>query len=159
MIEIKEYKEKYAKEMSEIIQDNMYKINIKDHGKEVIDKLSKHFTEDQIKKNFHNRTKCFVAVDGNKVVGTASIDKFKGDESRTKYIILTVFVKIEKHRQGIGKSLIEKIEQYAKSIGAKELVIPASIYGVEFYHKLGYDYYDGKKELNEDKEYILVKYL
>lgn len=27
------------------------------------------------------------------------------------------------------------------------------------YRKLGYDYLNGKKELNEDKEYTLVKYL
>lgn len=159
MIVIKEYKEEYAKEMSEIIITNMYEINIKDHGKEVIDRISKHFTEDEIKKNFPNRTKCFVAIKDNKVVGTASITKFRGDETGRKYIILTVFVKIENHYQGIGKMLMHEIEKYAKSIGARELIIPASIYGCEFYRKLGYDFLDGKKELNEDKEYTLVKYL
>ena len=41
MVEIKEYQEEYAKEMSNIIITNMYEINIKDHGKEIIDKLSK----------------------------------------------------------------------------------------------------------------------
>ena len=159
MIEIKEYKEEYAKEMSEIIITNMYEINIKDHGKEVIDRISKHFTEEEIKKNFPNRTKCFVALEKDKVVGTASITNFRGDETGRKYIILTVFVKIENHRQGIGKMLIQEIERYAKSIGAKELIIPSSIYGCEFYRKLGYDFLDGKKEVNEDKEYTLVKYL
>ena len=44
MIEIVEYQDKYAKELSEIILDNMYKINIKEHGKDVIDRLSKQFT-------------------------------------------------------------------------------------------------------------------
>lgn len=158
MIEIKEYKEEYAKEMSEIILNNMYEINVKDHGKEVIDRISKHFTEEEIKNNFPNRTKCFVAVENNKVVGTASISKFRGDETGGKYIILTVFVKMENHHQGIGKMLIQEIEKYAKSIGVKELVIPASIYGCEFYRKLGYNYLDGKKEMNEDREYMLVKY-
>jgi predicted N-acetyltransferase YhbS len=159
MIEIKEFNEKYAKEMSDIIITNMYEINIKDHGKDVIDRLSKHFTEEKIKKNFPNRTKCFVAVENNKVVGTASLNKFIGDESETKYIILTVFVKIENHHQGIGTMLIKEIERYAESIGATQLVIPASIYGCDFYRKLGYDYLNGNKELNEDKEYTLVKYL
>ena len=55
--------------------------------------------------------------------------------------------------------LIKKIENYAKSIGVKELYILASIYGCEFYRKLGYDYLNDKKELNKDKEYTLVKYL
>lgn len=159
MVEIKEYQEKYAKEMSDIIITNMYEINIKDHGKEIIDKLSKHFTEEEIKKNYPNRVQNYVAIEENEVVGTIGINKLRGDETGTKYIILTLFVKIEKHHQGIGTMLIKKIEEYAKSIGAKELYIPASIYGCEFYRKLGYDYLDGKKELNEDKEYTLVKYL
>ncbi len=159
MIEIKEYEEKYAKEISNIIITNMYEINIKDHGKEIIDRLSKHFTEEEIKNNYPNRKKNYVAIEENEVVGTISINNLRGDNTGTKYIILTVFVKIEKHRQGIGTMLVKKIEYYAKSVGAKELYIPASIYACEFYRKLGYDYLDGKKELNEDKEYTLVKYV
>ena len=103
MIEIVEYKNEYAKDLSEIILDNMYKINIKEHGKDIIDRISKYFTEDEIKKNFPQRTKCLVALKNEKVVGTASIDRYKGDKTGKKYIVLTVFVKIKNHRQGIGK--------------------------------------------------------
>lgn len=157
MIEIVEYQNKYAKELSEIILSNMYKINIKEHGKDVIDRISKHFTEDEIRKNFPNRTKCLVALKDNEVVGTASIDKYRGDETGEKYVILTVFVKMQNHNQGIGKKLIENIEDLAINIGCKELVIPASVYACEFYRKFGFDYLDGKKIQNEDKEYILIK--
>ncbi len=157
MIEIVEYKDEYAKELSEIILSNMYKINIKEHGKDVIDKISKHFTEDEIKKNFSNRTKCLVALKDNEVVGTASIDKYRGDETGKKYIILTVFVKMQNHHQGIGRKLIENIEDIAINIGCKELIIPSSVYACEFYRKFGFDYLDGKKIQNEDKEYILIK--
>lgn len=38
------------------------------------------------------------------------------------------------------------------------MIIPSSIYGCEFYRKLGFDYYNNDKSLNEDKEYTLVKY-
>ena len=157
MIKIVEYKDEYAKELSEIILSNMYQINIKDHGKDVIDKISKNFSEDEIKKNFPNRTRCLVALKDNEVVGTASIDKYKGDETGKKYIILTVFVKIQNHHQGIGRKLIEEIENIAINIGCKELIIPASVYACEFYRKLGFDYLDNKKIQNEDKEYILIK--
>ncbi len=157
MIEIVEYKNEYAKALSEIILSNMYKINIKEHGKDVIDKISKHFTEDEIKKNFPNRTKCLIALKDNKVVGTASIDKYRGDETGEKYIILTVFVKMQNHHQGIGRKLIAKIEDIAINIGCKELVIPSSVYACGFYRKFGFDYLDGKKIQNEDKEYILIK--
>ena len=115
--------------------------------------------EEEIKKNYPKRIKNYVAIEDNKVVGTISIDRLRGDETGKKYIILTLFVKLEKHNQGIGTTLIKKIEEYAKTINAKEVYIPASIYGCEFYRKLGYDYLDGKKEQNKDKEYTLVKYL
>ena len=157
MIEIVEYKNEFAKELSEIILNNLYKINIKEQGKNVIDKISKQFTEEEIKKNFQKRVKCLVALKNNKVVGTASIDRFRGDETGKKYIILTVFVKIENHNQGIGKKLIKKIEDIANTIGCKELVILSSVYACEFYRKFGFDYIDGKKIQNEDKEYTLVK--
>ena len=122
-------------------------------------KEGKDFTEEEIKKNYPKRIKNYVAIEKNEVVGTISISNLRGDDTGTKYIILTLFVKMEKHYQEIGTMLINKIEDYAKSIGAKELYVPASIYGCEFYRKLGYDYLEGKKELNEDKEYTLVKYL
>lgn len=157
MIEIVEYKNEYAKDLSEIILSNMYKINIKEHGRSVIDRISKHFTEDEIKNNFPNRTKCLVALKDNEVVGTASIDRYKGDKTGKKYIILTVFVKIKNHHQGIGRKLIENIEDIAVNIGCKELVITASVYACEFYRKFGFDYLDGKKIQNEDKEYLLTK--
>lgn len=158
MVKIEEYNENYAKQMSDIILSNMYQINIKDHGKEIIDKIAPRFTEEEIKKNFSHRTKCFVAIENNIVIGTASIDKFRGDNTNKKYIILTVFVRIENHHQGIGKMLIQKIEEYAIENSIEEIIIPASVYACEFYRKLGYDYLDGKKEQNEDKEYMLVKY-
>lgn len=157
MFEIVEYNNDYAKELSEIVLDNMYKINIREHGKDVIDKIAKHFTVEEIKKNFPNRTKCLVALEDNEVVGTASIDRFKGDTTGEKYILLTVFVKMDNHHQGIGKKLIKSIEEIAVNIGCKELVVPASVYACEFYRKFGFDYLDGKKIQNEDKEYILVK--
>ena len=70
--------------------------------------------EEEIKKNYPKRTKSYIAIEENKVVGTISIDKLRGDSTGTKYIILTVFVKTENHHQGIGTMLIKKIENYLK---------------------------------------------
>ena len=55
--------------------------------------------------------------------------------------------------------LIEKVEEYAKQVGAKELIIPASVYGCDFYKKMGYDYYQGITTTNKNGEYILSKIL
>lgn len=158
MIEIKEYDNKYAQEMSNIIIQNLLKVNSKDYGLEFVKKSVKDFTHEEIKKNFPKRTKVFVALENDKVVGTAGLDKsWYNDDA--EYWILTVFVDIAHHKQGIGKMLIQEIEKYAHEINAKKLIIPASITGCEFYHKLGYEYANGKKELNKEKMYIMGKIL
>lgn len=158
MIEIKEYDNKYAEEMSKIIIQNLLEVNSKDYGLEFVKKSVKEFTPEEIMRNFPKRTKVFVALEDNKVIGTAGLNKswYNGDG---EYWILTVFVDIKHHKKGIGRMLIEEIEKYARQINAKKLVIPASIAGCEFYHKLGYKYANGKKELNEGQMYIMEKYL
>ena len=158
MVEIINYDNKYAEDISRIIIQNLLEINSKDYSLEFVKKTSEEFTLDEIKKNFPKRTKVFISLENDEVVGTASLDKswYNNDG---EYWILSVFVDISHHNQGIGKMLINKVEQFAKTISEKKLVIPASITGCEFYHKLGYEYKNGKKELNEENMYIMEKYL
>ena len=158
MIEIKEFENKYAEAISKIVVQNLLEINSKDYGIEYCQNSTKEFTVDKIIENFNKRTKVFVALENNIVVGTAGLDKSWYNDNG-EYWILTVFIDIAHHKQGIGKMLIQKIEDFAKEKKFKKLVIPASITGCEFYHKLGYEYKNGKKELNEDKMYIMEKYL
>ena len=55
--------------------------------------------------------------------------------------------------------LIKKIEEFAATLPIKKLVIPASITAHQFYYKLGYQYKDEKKELNDEDMYIMEKLL
>lgn len=158
MITIASYEDKYAEAISRIIIQNLLEINSKDYGIEFCKNSAKDFTVDKIKEDFNKRTKVFVALENNSVVGTAGIDKSWYNDDR-EYYILSVFVDVTHHKQGIGKMLIQKVEEFAREIDAKKLVIPASIAGAEFYHKLGYEYANGKKELNEHKMYIMEKFL
>lgn len=156
MIEIKEYNDKYAEEISKIVVQNMLEVNSKDYGLEYCQNSAKAFTVTKVLENFNKRTKVFIALENDVVVGTAGLDKsWYNDDG--EYWILTVFVDIAHHKQGIGKMLIHKIEEFAKKMNFKKLVIPASITACEFYHKLGYKYKNDKKELNKDKMYIMEK--
>lgn len=75
MIEIKEYKSEYAEAMSKIVINNLLEVNSKDYGMEYVQKSVKEFTVPEIQNNFPRRTKVFVALENNTVVGTASLDK------------------------------------------------------------------------------------
>ena len=158
MITITQYHDKYAEELSRIIIQNLMEINSKDYGIEFCKNSAKDFTVEKIKEDFNKRTKVFVALEDGAVIGTAGLDKsWYNDDG--EYYILSVFVDVSHHKRGIGKMLMKKVEEYARKINVKKLVIPASIAGAEFYHKLGYEYSNGKKELNEDKMYIMEKLL
>ena len=52
MIEIKEYDNKYAEEISKIIMQNLLEVNSKDYGMEYVKKFAKEFTPEEIKMNF-----------------------------------------------------------------------------------------------------------
>ena len=145
MLKIVEYKEKYLEQISNIIIQDLLTVNSKDYGMERVKKMAEDFTVEKLQNSLSKRKKVFVALIDDNVVGTAGIDKswYSDDE----YWILTVFVKPENHGQGIGKKLIEKIEEYATTLPVKKLIIPASITAHKFYYKLGYKYKDGKKNL------------
>ena len=157
MLKIVEYKEKYLEQISNLIIQDLLTVNSNDYGIERVKKMAEDFTVEKLQNSLSKRKKVFVALLDNNVVGTAGIDKswYSDDE----YWILTVFVKPENHGQGIGKKLIEKVEEYATTLPVKKLIIPASITAHEFYYKLGYKYKDGKKELNDEDMYIMEKNL
>ena len=157
MLKIVEYKEKYLEQISNLIIQDLLTVNSNDYGIERVKKMAEDFTVEKLQNSLNKRKKVFVALIDDNVVGTAGIDKswYSDDE----YWILTVFVKSENHGQGIGKKLIEKVEEYATTLPVKKLIIPASITAHEFYYKLGYRYKDGKKELNDEDMYIMEKNL
>ena len=148
MIEIKEYNENYVEQISTIIIRNLLEINVKDYGVEKVQELAKDFTVEKLKDALKNRKKVFVAIKDN-----IDASWYNPDE----YYILTVFVKPEKHGEGIGRLLIKAIENYAIHSNFRKLIIPASITAHEFYYKLGYRYKDDQKILNEDNMYLMEK--
>jgi len=156
MIEIKEYEEKYVQEISDIIIKNLMEININDYGLEKVTEMSKDFEVSKLKNDLKNRTKVFVALKNGKVVGTAGLDKSWYNPD-SEYWILTVFVNPENHGEHIGQLLMQAIEDFAKTIPAKKLVVPASLTAHKFYNKLGYNY--TTNEPNDDGMYILEKNL
>lgn len=153
-----DYTNNYAEQISKIIITDLLEINSKDYGIDFVKNHAEKFTATKVMEIFPMRTKTFVALENDTVVGTASLDK-SWHNNDGEYWILSVFVHKDYHKKGIGKMLIHQIEDYARKINAKKLVIPASITACEFYIKLGYKYKDGLKKLNADKMYIMEKIL
>src|SRR5262249_60937901 len=71
----------------------------------------------------------FVAVEGNAIVGTASLG---GDQ------VHAVFVHPVRQGRGIGKRLMEAVESAARARGERGLVLYASVSAVPFYEAGGW---------------------
>ena len=98
----------------------------------------------------------YVAEENNVIVGCGAIGPYwdKTDESS----LFTIFVLPEYQGRRIGRRIVETLEKDEYALRAKRIEIPASITGLEFYKKLGYDYKDNVTVPDEEGLYRLEKY-
>lgn len=87
----------------------------------------------------------FLAVSGDKVVGSASCQKHMSPfpeiikpEFRQHGYIWSVFVEPDHRRQGLAKRLTDHAVRYLRSIGCTTIVIHASDAGEAVYESLGF---------------------
>ena len=118
-----------------IIHRGLREINGKDYPAERIEEYCAYFTLEKIKSQADS-AHMYVAVSGNKIVGTGFIAPYWGNE--TESILLTIYVLPERIGQGIGSAIINALEQDEYFVRANRIEIPSSITAVKFYQKLGY---------------------
>ncbi len=79
------------------------------------------------------------AFDQRKMIGMITL--------RNEMHISLLFVDRSYHRHGVGRALVERMADYAKTeLGQERLTVNASPYGVGFYHKIGF------KDLEPEKQ-------
>ena len=97
-----------------------------------------------IKDRINNKeSKIFFAInDTNEAIGFVQLYETFGSLHLGKIIILyDLYVKEEFRKHGIGKKLMEKSEEYAKSIGAKGIELSTAkdnLSAQSLYEKIGY---------------------
>lgn len=97
-----------------------------------------------------NKRKMYVALDDNRIVGTASIDYDT---------ILGVFVDLQYRNQGVEDALVSLLEEVAENNGFKHIKIEAGTDAVKLYERLGYKAMD-EVSSNELGQFALMeKYL
>lgn len=149
------YREQDAEEIVSLIARNFREVNVRDYGAEAMEALAASHDVNWFK-GVAAYANVYVFWNEGKIVGVGSISSFWG--SPTESILLTVFVLPELHRQGIGNFIIDTLENDELFLRADRIEIPASITAVEFYRKRGYDYKNGKQELDDEQHYRLEKF-
>ena len=147
---IKEYEDKYLENVKDLLVElEEYIVSIdEDHldqvGQDYRDKMALIDLQ-EIKEN---NGKCYLAIDNNKVVGLIMgiVIAYK-EEDYLDYKcpksgnITELIISKGYRKHGIGNLLIEKLEQYFKSIGCKYIHVDVFAYNknaIKFYSQKGY---------------------
>lgn len=137
---VRRFEKTDAEEVSALIVTTLRTTNIKDYSAEYIE-------NDVNALQPNNILECagwvhfYVVCDDEKIVGCGAIGPYWGKENESS--LFTIFVLPEYQGKGIGRTIIETLEQDEYFLRAKRVEIPASITGTPFYRKMGYDYKNG----------------
>lgn len=114
--------------VSQVILSALRETNAKDYTPEIIARLEKNFSRAAVQELISKR-KVFVAVLGQQIVGTASLDGT---------LIRSVFVAPNAQGRGIGTLLMAELERAARQAGITVLLVPSSVTAEQFYARLGF---------------------
>lgn len=147
---IRRYEQTDAKAVSNLIRTTVAISNSKDYPQEVVDALIEMETPEHVTERA-SWTHFYVAEDEGAVIGCGAIGPFCGKEDESS--LYTIFVLPEYQGKGVGRKIIETLEEDEFFLRAKRIEIPASVTGAPFYEKMGYGYKNGITE--PDEEHII----
>jgi N-acetylglutamate synthase-like GNAT family acetyltransferase len=101
-------------------------------------------------------THFYVAEEAEKMIGCGAIGPYWGREDESS--LFTIFVLPACQGRGVGRRIVEALEGDEYALRAKRIEIPASITGLPFYQKLGYDFKHGCGQPDEERLYRLEKF-
>lgn len=129
-----------ADETAAVVAKTLRVCNSRDYPPESIEEMVRtHSPSDLIRLSREGHF--YVVCNGGKIVGCGGIAGYWG--SLTESILLTIFVLPEYQGRGLGRRLVETLEQDEYFLRAERVEIPASIFACGFYKKLGYTYKNG----------------
>lgn len=137
---VRRFEKTDAEEVSALIVTTLRTTNIKDYSTEYIENEVNVLQPNNILERA-SWMHFYVVCDDEKIVGCGAIGPYWGKENESS--LFTIFVLPEYQGKGIGRTIIETLEQDEYFLRADRVEIPASITGTPFYRKMGYDYKNG----------------
>ena len=149
-VEFIEYNEKYLEDIKDLLVElEEYIVSIdKDHLDYVHPEYREKMAVLDLEEVNKNNGKCYLAVENNKAIGLimgciSSYDEYDYlDYKCPKRGEITELIVTNKIRsKGIGQGLINKIEEYFKSVGCEYVIVDVFAYndiGKNFYNKKNY---------------------
>ena len=144
-----------AEKVSELIRTTISISNKKDYPEELMDQLIAIETPEHVLERA-SWTHFYVAEKDGAIIGCGAIGPYWGKEDESS--LFTIFVNPECQGKGVGRLIVETLEKDEYFTRAKRIEIPASITGIPFYLKMGYNYKNGITEPDEEHLIRLEKF-
>lgn len=152
---VRKFRDSDAEEVSALIIKTLRTTNIKDYSEEFIENDVKMFSPEGVIERA-SWTHFYVICDGDIIVGCGAIGPYWGKEDESS--LFNIFVLPEYQGKGVGRKIIETLEQDEFFLRAKRVEIPASITACDFYRKFGYAYKNGVDVVDEEQLFRLEKF-
>ena len=154
-MEIRRFRNRDADEVAQLIAHTLRISNSKEYPEKYIQmNIDTHSSEVIVERAEQGHF--YVACHGERIIGCGCIAPYWG--SVTESILLTIFVLPEYQGNGVGRKIIETLEQDEFFSRAKRIEIPASLTAVDFYRKMGYDFKNGVEQPEDGLLYRLEKF-
>ena len=154
-MKIRRFTENDAEKVSTLIIRTEKITNSKDYSEEWINALEKRAQPSDVLERA-GWTHFYIVEDNDTIIGCGAIGPYWGSETESS--LFNIFVSPEYQGKGIGRKIIENLEQDEYFFRAKRIEVPASITAVNFYRKLGYNYKNGVDRPDEEQIYRLEKF-
>ena len=144
-----------AEAVSALVVRTLRISNAKDYPADYIEAtVAQHCPKNILKRA--SWTHFYVACDGETPVGCGAIGSYWGSETESS--LFTIFVLPEYQGRGVGRQIIQTLEQDEYFLRAKRVEIPASITACAFYRKMGYAYKNGVDTPDDERQLRLEKF-
>lgn len=154
-ITVRRFENNDAEAAAGLISYTLRTSNSKDYPEEFIEANVKSHTPEIIAQ-YAATGHFYVVTYEEELIGIGGIAAFWG--SLTESILLSIFVHPDHQGKGIGRKIIETLENDEYFLRAGRIEIPASVTGVPFYLKCGYSYKNGITTPDEEGMIRLEKY-
>lgn len=154
MFTVRPFRKEDSASVAALVRKTLVTSNVPDYTLESMEDFASIHTPDYIEGRSH-WMHFYVVCDDNKIVGCGAIGPHEGNMEESEFF--TIFVLPEYQGFGLGKMILESLEQDEFFLRAKRIVIASSITARDFYLKFGYSYAPGGDILDEEDLYTLEK--
>lgn len=144
-----------AQETAAMIAKTLRISNVKDYTPEMMEECVRSLSSENLIERA-GWLHFYVVENDNRIIGCGGIGPYWGKTDESS--LFTIFVDPDCQGKGIGRAIINTLQQDEFYLRAKRVEIPSSITAVNFYKKFGYDHKPGFEEPDEENIYRLEKF-